>query len=451
MRASTKILSILTALFFVPTAFLFRFILQGIIPNGQGFDFDFSTLGYLGLAFTGVFVLLFVALYIKFLRNQKLGGAIFFATLPITLVYGGFAVYTSNVTQMTGITAQSVRATMNISEQSSFNNYLWVILATLAYLVTVFLVILFMCRPLSRVENITQKLGDGRMKYDDYKVGGGKQFKEIEHSLNKINYNIKASEHMVKQNDFSRKKQVSKNFLRLIGKSGKMELECGNELKKEVTLLLCEIKKEKNKENFEILGDNSKAICAQISKHEGSVDKYVGGGILAVFAKAENALECANSIIKARAKNVEVTLAVSTEVVTFGIAGQDEKLPTIVSSELELLQRMQKANETLGTKVIFSRNTLNRLSQRFVLSYRFVGVLEESNLPLYESFVHVTGHRKKKLLKLKNRFEDGVQLFRAKNYQSAKDEFAFVLRHIPDDGPAYFYFNQVAEKLKETA
>lgn len=450
MKTSTKILSVLTALFFVPTLFLFRFILQGIIPNGQGFDFSFSTLGYLALIFTGVFVVLFVILYVKFLRSQRLVGAIFFATLPITLVYGGFAIYTSNVTQMTGITAQSVRATMNIGEQANLNSYLWAIFATLAYLVTIFLIILIMCRPLSRVENITQKLGDGRMKYDDYKVGGGKQFKEIEHSLNRINYNIKVGEHKVKQNDFVHQKSVPKNFLKMVGRSGRIELECGNEIKKEVTLLLCEIKDEKRQTNFEFLNEKMKAICAQISKNDGFVDKYLKDGVLAVFARAENALECANSILKTKSKHFDFLISVSTEIVKFGV-GQDEKMPTIISNELEFLEQMQRKNAALGTKVIFSKNTLNRLPQKYDLSYRFVGVVEGLNMPIYEGLSVAGTRKKRKFLKLKNRFEDGVQLFHSKNFQSAKDEFSFVLKHMPDDAPAYFYFNLIVEKLKETA
>lgn len=182
MRTSTKILIVLTIILFIPNLFMTKYLLEAIVPTGNGFEFNFTPLAWVSLALQILFNVFFTILFIRFLKTQRLSNMIFFSLAPLTLVYGVFMVYITAVKNMTGITAESIRATLNIqSQENSYNNFLWAGLATLIYLILVFLIVLFSCRPLSKVEHATQKLGDGRMKNDNFKIGGGKQFKEIEH------------------------------------------------------------------------------------------------------------------------------------------------------------------------------------------------------------------------------------------------------------------------------
>ena len=192
MKTSTKILIVITILLFVPNIFLTKYLLQAIVPTGSGFELNFTPLAWVALVFQILFNIFFAILFFRFLKTQRLSNVIFFSLIPLTLVYGIFMVYIVDVKNQTGLMAESVKATLNITAQeNSYNNLLWAGLATLVYLIAVFVIVLFACRPLSKVEAYAQKLGDGRTKNDAIKVGGGKQFKEIESSLNKINFNYK--------------------------------------------------------------------------------------------------------------------------------------------------------------------------------------------------------------------------------------------------------------------
>ncbi len=472
MRTSTKILLILTILLFIPNTYLTKFLLQAIVPTGNGFQIVFTPLAWTSLAFQIVWNILFSILFYRFLKTQRLSNVIFFSAFPMTLVYGVFMVYITAVKNMEGEVAASVRATLNITkEQTSYNNYLWAGLATLIYLVLLFIVILFACRPLSKVERIAHNLGDGRMKYDDYKIGGGKQFKEIENSFNKINYNYKEKENKLKQTNLEAQKFIPKQFFKFLGKNSIEELELGNQVKKNATTLFCDLKSATNisrslslEENFNYINSYLKIVAPLIRRYDGFIDKYLGDGVLSVFSKPQDAIECAHAILRAiDVKNksqkelpaIDARISINTGDIIFGIVGDEErKSPTIISDVVNLASKMEEINLYIGTKLLISKTSLNELPQNYEFDYRYTGALsmdDGSQIPLFESLNYYPKNKKEKLKKLKNKFESGVRAYNEKNYKEAKEIFEYVLHYVSDDKPSYVYFNKAEEKLKEAA
>lgn len=472
MRTSTKILIVITLALFVANIFLAQYLLSAVIPTGDGFELSFTPLAWVALALQVLSIISSTILFFRFLKTQRLSNAIFFSVAPLTLVYGIFMVYIVGVKNMTGTLAESVRATLNIATaEESYNNLLWAGLATLIYLVVIFVIILFACRPLSKVEKATEKLGDGRMKYDDFKLGGGKQFREIENSLNKINYNYKEKENKIRKTNLEAQKFVPKQFLKFLGKNSIEELELGNQVKKNATTLFCELKSSTNEsrslsleENFNYINSYFKVVAPLIRKFDGFIDKYLGDGMLSVFSKPRDAIECAHAILRAiEVKNksqkelpaIDARISINTGEIIFGIVGEEErKSPTIISDVVNLASKMEEINLFIGTKLLISKTSLNELPQKFEFDHRYVGALSLEDglqLPLYESLNYYQKSKREKLKKLKNKFEGGVRAYNSKNYAEAKQIFEYVLHYIPDDKPSFVYFNKAVEKLKDVA
>ena len=471
MRTSTKIFLIISVVLFVANIFLTKYLLAGIVATGTGFKIVPTPLFWVALSGQVLFNIFFGIVFFRFLRTQRLVNVIFFSTFPLTLAYGGFLVYVGAVKNMTGVTAESVRATLNITQETSNNNnLLWAGLATIVYLVLLFVTILFACRPLSRVEKFAGSLGDGRMKMDDFKVGGTKQFLEIENSLNKINYNIKAKENKIKQTNLEAQKFVPKQFFKFLGKSSVEELEIGNQVKKIATTLFCDLKSAaKNskslslEENFNYINSYLKTVAPLIRRFDGFIDKYLGDGVLAVFSKPQNAIECAHAILRAiEVKNksqrelpsIDARLCVHTGEVVFGIVGDEErKTPTIISDALSLCNKMEEINLYIDSKFLIAKSTLNELPQNFEFDHRFTGVLtvDDTQIPLFESLCYYPKNKREKLKKLKNKFESGVRAYNDKKYKEAREIFEYILKYVPDDKPSYVYFNKATEKMKDAA
>lgn len=473
MRTSTKILIFIALLLAVPNVFLARYLFVAITPTPNGFVFNFTTLAWVALAFQALFGIVSGWLFLRFLRTQRLSNVIFFSTFPLTLAYGAFVVYISSVSTMQGTVSQAVRATMNLSTENGTNpnNLLWIVLASIVYLIALFVIVLFACRPLSKVQKITQTLGDGRMKYDDFKVGGGKQFKEIENSLNKINFNYKEKENKIKQIDLEAQKFIPKQFFKFLGKSSIKQLELGNQIKKSATTLFCDLKSATNisrslslEENFNYINSYLKIVAPLVRRFDGFIDKYMGDGVLAVFSRPQEAIECAHAILRAvevKNKNqkelpaIDARLAVHSGEVIFGIVGDEErKSPTIISDVVNLASKMEEINMYIGTKLLISKTSLNELPENFEFDYRYTGALsldDGTQLPLFESLQVYPKTKKIKLKKLKNKFENGVRAYNLKDYATAKQCFEEVLHYVADDKPSYVYFNKTTEKMKETA
>ncbi len=461
MKTSTKILTIISVLFLTASVFLGKFFIEGIVPNGSGFNFNISKLGIVALVIMAIALVLAVFLYAKFIKTQKLSVGIFLSALPITLIYGTFVAYTSSVSQMQGITAQSVRETLKISKTSeNYNSILWVVLATLVYLFVLFALVMLLCRPLSRLEKATIKLGDGRTGNENFKFGGGRQFQEIEHAVNKINFNFKDSTGR-KFVNFDNKDGASKQFFKLVGKNNLVELEYGNPIKKSCSLLMCKFSQKNDrqnlnlKENFGFVNSYMKIVLPLVKKYDGFVDKYMSDGALFVFEKAQNALECAKLILesadKGKTEKIDVQIALEHSVCLFGMIGEESKTPTIISDENKRLDKMQEINDFMGTKLLLTKDFLNEFQNRIPIDFRYVGAVscEEDNLCLYECLSCYEKHKKNKLKKMKNRFENAVLCYEKGQYETAKELFGQILHAVSDDNASYVYFNNCADKIKD--
>ena len=463
MKTSTKILLIFNIALLIANIFLIRYLVTGIVPTESGFVFEFSALSWVALSVLVAFLITFIALYIVFLRNLRLSNLLFFSTLPLTLIYGVFVVYIAKIGEMDDITSASVKATLNINSAQGVEN-LWIALATITYLVLLFVLIMIACRPLKNVEKVTQKLGDGRVKMEDYKIGGSKQFQEIEHSLNKINYLYKEKDNKLKIASLASQKYMPKQLLNFLGKNGVEEVETGKSVTKEGSILYCDLKPNKTlslEENFNYINSYLKVVAPLIKRFDGFVDKYLGDGLIAVFSKAQNAVECAHAILKAvedrnknqkKSLNIASRISVHTGALTIALSAE-EKTPTVVSPIINMLSKMEEINEFMGGKLLFSKKTLESFSNKFNFDYRYLGDLEyeKSITSLFESLDCYPKRIREKLKKFKNEFENGVRFYNEKRYREAKDMFEKVLQKIPNDNASFVYFNKCNERLSEIA
>lgn len=465
MKTSTKILLILFIIVTIPTFFLGKYLFQGIIPTGNGFTFEIDVLGYVALALIIASTVLGNILYFRFIFSLKLSHAIFFSVLPFTITYA-FGVYLlSSLASYTTPLASSVKVALNISAENSYNSILWTVLWTGIYLLYIFIIFAISCKPLAKVEKIALRLGDGRVKDGNFNIGGIKQFKTIENSLEKINFNYKEKERLVKQTDLEAQKYIPKQFLKFLGKNSIMELELGNKVQKRATILICKFVSRDNvlslKENFNFVNEYTTSLSPIVRKYGGFIDKFMGDGIIAVFGRPENTLDVSNRICeeiekfnnrKKQSFEIKVKISITTSDVIFGIVGEENrKSPTIVSNVEEFSGKMQKINDYLGTCVLFSKHTLNDLQTDYVFPYRYVGFLtcdKDTKIGLYESLLYYDKHQREKLIKTKNKFEYAVRCYNEGEFLLAKNIFAEILKICPDDKVCYIYYNKASEKTK---
>ncbi len=469
MKKSTKILLIVFALFTIPTVILGRYIFTSFKVIDGGFMFDFNAYSISAIILTLVSVVLGNILYFRFLKTLSLSNLIFFSTIPFTLVYGVSMYMLSHISIYEAPLARHVRTLLNITPENEYNTILWAVILSIIYVLILLFAYLFLCRPVNKMEKIMTRLSDGRVREESVEIGGGKQFKTIEHSINKINNNYREKDNIIRKTKLETQKFIPKQFFKFLGKSSITELELGNKVKKRATTLLCDLKSASDhgktlslEENFNFVNSYLNVASPIIRKHGGFVDKYFGDGLLAVFPKPENAIDCAHAIIRSiEVKNrglkdlpqVLPRISIHTGEVVFGIVGEEErKSPSIISDVIDLANKIEEINNYLQTKLIFSKSVLDDLSSRYRLAYRYLGSLtieDNIDLSLFESLDVYSREKRERLIKFKGTFENGVRLYNQKDYTEAKEHFEQILKSVSNDMPSYIYFNKACQKMKE--
>lgn len=466
MRKSTKILLVLFVLTLVPSIVLGRFIFEGITPTENGFTFNFEIKGIIAIVLMVISNVLGFVLFFRFIMSRPMSQAIFFSSLPLMIGYGVSLFLLAQISNFETDTARSVRSLLNLSPENAYNTILWAILITIIFVILNFLNFFLLCKPLGKVEKIVSRLGDGKVRSNNLKIGGGKQFLNIEHGLNKINNNYRSGENNVRQANLAAQKFVPKQFFKFLGKTSVAELELGNQVKKNSTLMSVKLVGLENsnqmslEENFNFLNSYLNVVSPVVRRFGGFIDKYFGEGVLAVFARPEDAIDCSHAIVRAVSvknrqnkslPNVGQRITIMTSQVIFGIVGEEErKIPTIVSSVTSELEKVDQICKLMSAKVMFTDKTLDNLPLNYKFLYRHMGGVtlnDKERVLLFEDLEVVPRDRCSALVKSKPIFERGVLCYENGDYDEACKHFAEALKIAPEDKGCYVYYNKVKEKL----
>lgn len=468
MRKSTKILIIVYIVFLVPSLVLGNSILEGIKPTESGFVFNFDVKGIIAIVLTIISIVLGMILYYRFLLSLSMDKMLFFSTVPLMLIYGVSLFMLAEVSLFNNNTANSFRSLLNISSDNAYNTILWAVLISLIFALIMFVNYLIICKPVSKVEKIVLRLGDGKVKTERLNVGKGKQFNAIEHGLNKINNNYKAKDNSLKKVDLETKKFIPKQFFRFLGKGSIAELELGNQVKKQATTMnikligLTNVEQMTLEDNFQLINSYLNIIAPHIRKCGGFIDKYLGDGVLAVFGKSDDAIKCSHIIARAidvknrqnkTLPNISLRLSMMSGEVIFGVVGEEErKIPTIVSDEISTLEKINEICRYMSAKIVFTKSVIDELPLQFKFNYRYIGSLsigENKTIMLFEDLDVYPRNVLAGLVRYREMFERGVISYNNESYKESYNLFMQILKYIPQDKASYVYFNKSKEKLSE--
>ncbi len=467
MKKLTKILLILFVLVTIPALVMGKSIFNGISPTDKGFSFNFDTQAIIAIVLAAISFALGTYLYIRFIISQPVDKAIFFSSLPLVVLYGFSLFMLAEISAFNNPLAVSIRNILNLSTENLYNTVLWAILLTLVFIGLLFLNCFVFCKPIAKVERIVSRLGDGKVKDENLKIGGVKQFNSIEHSLNKINNNYRSKDRSLKTINLEAQKFIPKQFFKFLGKSNIQELELGNQVKKVASSMLVKLIGLESKgnmtleENFNFVNAYIHVISPLIRKFGGFIDKYNGEGVTAVFGQAEDAIDCSHAIIRAinvknrqnkSLPNVEQRISIMTSEVIFGIVGEEEhKMPTIISNVTGVLEKLDEVCRIMNAKIVFTKSSLDSLPLNYKFLYRHIGKLsvnENKEVIIFEDFEILPKDISAQLIKSKAYFERGVILYEEGSIENALELFSQSLKICPRDKGCYIYYNRAKEKVE---
>ena len=195
----------------------------------------------------------------------------------------------------------------------------------------------------------------------------------------------------------------------------------------------------------------------------GILDKYIGDAIMALFGApfatamdADNAVRTANQMLTALAafnasrlgngqKPLDIGIGINTGEVIVGNIGSAKRMEyTVIGDSVNLASRLEGANKVYRSKIIFSEFT--KCSLTVPLLSRELDLIRVKGKDFPVAVFEALDYRKADLDcglgTMIEAFGQGVQLYRAREWCEAEQQFLAALAACPGDGPSAIYVDR---------
>jgi len=266
---------------------------------------------------------------------------------------------------------------------------------------------------------------------------------------------------------------VPHQFLQLLNKKSIIDVQLGNHVQREMTILFSDIRdftslseKMTPDENFNFINSYLGQMEPVISQNHGFIDKYIGDGIMALFPNADDAVHGAIVMLKtlseynkklqeAGYKPIKIGIGLNTGLSMLGtIGGQNRMDGTVISDAVNLASRVEQLTKVYGTPLLISEYTYDKLADpsqylmRVIDAAKVKGKSEE--VTVYEVF----DADMPDIIALKNKtlssFKEGFVLYHCEQFNDALPFFEKVLQINPIDKVAPVYLERCQKILSMT-
>lgn len=264
---------------------------------------------------------------------------------------------------------------------------------------------------------------------------------------------------------------VPRQFLDLLGRKDITEVSLGDQVAREMSVMFTDIRDfttlSENmtlQENFDFVNNYLGLMEPIIRSHQGFIDKYMGDAIMALFdGGVENALDAAvemsltleeyNQVREAEGKPpVRMGIGIHTGMLMLGIVGGYGKMEgTVISDAVNLASRLEGLNKVYGARLIISEATYAKLNHPEIYLPRHldrVMVKGKTNaVEIYELLAAEPEPFRSLKLSYRPEFEEGVNLYRQKQFEAALALFEKILNLHPDDLAIRLYISRCRERI----
>lgn len=264
---------------------------------------------------------------------------------------------------------------------------------------------------------------------------------------------------------------VPRQFLDLLGKKDITEVSLGDQVAREMSVMFTDIRDfttlSENmtlQENFDFVNNYLGLMEPIIRTHQGFIDKYMGDAIMALFdGGVENALDAAvemsltleeyNQVREAEGKPpVRMGIGIHTGMLMLGIVGGYGKMEgTVISDAVNLASRLEGLNKLYGARLIISETTYAKLSHPEAYLPRHldrVMVKGKNNaVEIYELLAAEPEPFRSLKLSYRPELEEGISLYRQKQFEAALALFEKILNLYPDDLAIRLYISRCRERI----
>ena len=258
-----------------------------------------------------------------------------------------------------------------------------------------------------------------------------------------------ANEQVELTNAYSR--FVPREFLSLLGKKSIVDVQLGEPLEKEITIMFSDIRgftelseQMTPQENFNFINSYLHHQSPVIREHHGFIDKYIGDGIMALFpTNADEAVKASIAMLeklkiynqgrtRAGYRPINIGIGLNTGVLMLGTVGDQERMDgTVISDAVNLASRIESMTKIYGVSLLISETTYFQLENPADYAIRIIDQVQAKGksepVTVFEVFNADPPNIVEAKLKTMVLFRQGFKLYHRTKFAEAQALFNEVL------------------------
>jgi class 3 adenylate cyclase/FixJ family two-component response regulator len=262
---------------------------------------------------------------------------------------------------------------------------------------------------------------------------------------------------------------VPRAFLNLLQKDSIADIQLGDQIQKDMSILLSDIRgftsfseAMKPEDNFKFINAYLSRMEPSIIQNNGFIDKYIGDAIMALFNQgADSALRAGLDMLKAlteynqtRSKpdrpNIKIGIGINTGTLMLGtVGGQSRMDGTVISSAVSLAYHLESLTKSYGVSLLISEATYASLQDPSQYDIRAIDRIQakgRSELVLiYEVFDADPPELNAGKKSTEAVFDRGFLLYHQQDFEEALKFFEICLDLNPEDSVAQLYLDRCRE------
>jgi len=256
---------------------------------------------------------------------------------------------------------------------------------------------------------------------------------------------------------------VPHDFLRFLGHESIVDVELGDQIQKEMTVLFSDIRSFTTiseamtpQENFNFINSYLSRVSPVIRAHQGFIDKYIGDAIMALFPEsADDAVRAAVEMQKqviiynqhrqlSNYAPIAIGIGLHAGTLMLGTIGEQERMEsTVIADAVNLASRLEGLTKVYGSGILVTESILERLGDRQTYLYRFVDRVTVKGKKSVVSVFEIYDAETQQSIELKQEtaaaFEKGLELYFEQNFTKAQKIFKKICETNPQDKLAAIY------------
>ena len=265
---------------------------------------------------------------------------------------------------------------------------------------------------------------------------------------------------------------VPREFLEELGKKDISQVELGDQVQREMTILFTDIRGFTElsedlspKDTFDFINQYLGIMEPIITNNNGFIDKYIGDSIMALFSKdADDALIATlemrrvlvdfNEIRESEGKApIEFGTGIHTGNLMLGIVGGYGRMDgTVVSDAVNLASRLEGITKHYGAAAIISEDTLIKLKNPTMFNYRLLDIAKvkgkKKAVYIFELIDAENEPARSKKIETKPYFVKAVEYYKQQQFEDALSLFLEVEKIHPTDKAALLYIKRCQNNIQ---